>query len=165
MQMTTQDGGYDLGRPDSQQHRNSHEIIKQMLQIVDSKGGGNGSKTLEIAYTCELTWNQFKSYRDLLLKQDLLHISSDDNNASQRYEISDSGKRYLQLFAEIEDDLKPLVSQSVSMYMCVLLKLITALCTAVENGEGSLDKEATSHDDLFDAFRMSLMHWRRRGRR
>ncbi len=29
--------------------------------------------------------------------------------------------------------------------------------TTVENGEGSLDKEATSHDDLFDAFRLSLM--------
>jgi hypothetical protein len=36
-------------------------------------------------------------------------------------------------------------------------KLITSLRTAVENGEGSLDKEA--HDDLFDAFRMSLMFW------
>ena len=35
-------------------------------------------------------------------------------------------------------------------------KLIIALRTAVENGEGSLDKEATSHDDLFDSFRMSL---------
>ena len=29
-------------------------------------------------------------------------------------------------------------------------KLITALRTAVENGEGVLDKEATSHDDLLD---------------
>jgi hypothetical protein len=38
-------------------------------------------------------------------------------------------------------------------------KLIAALRTAVENGEGSLDKEATSHDDLFDAFRLSLMFW------
>jgi len=38
-------------------------------------------------------------------------------------------------------------------------KLVTALRTAVENGEGSLDKEATSHDDLFDAFRLSLMFW------
>ena len=38
-------------------------------------------------------------------------------------------------------------------------KLITALRTAVENGEGALDKEATSHDDLFDAFRLSLMFW------
>jgi hypothetical protein len=38
-------------------------------------------------------------------------------------------------------------------------KLITSLRTAVENGEGSLDKEATSHDDLFDAFRLSLQFW------
>ena len=38
-------------------------------------------------------------------------------------------------------------------------KLITALRTAVENGEGLLDKEATSHDDLFDSFRLSLMFW------
>lgn len=39
-------------------------------------------------------------------------------------------------------------------------KLITALPTAAENGEGILDKEVTSHDDLFDAFRMSLQFWR-----
>ena len=38
-------------------------------------------------------------------------------------------------------------------------KLITALRKAVENGEGMLDKEATSHDDLFDSFRLSLMFW------
>ncbi|HET6640079.1 MAG TPA: hypothetical protein VFG77_00560, partial [Nitrososphaeraceae archaeon] len=38
-------------------------------------------------------------------------------------------------------------------------KLITALRPAVENGEGSSDKEATSHDDLFYAFRLSLMFW------
>ena len=38
-------------------------------------------------------------------------------------------------------------------------KLITALCTVVENSEGVLDKETTSHDDLFDAFRLSLMFW------
>lgn len=38
-------------------------------------------------------------------------------------------------------------------------KLITALRTAVEKGEGTLDKEATSHDDLFDSFRLSLMFW------
>jgi hypothetical protein len=38
-------------------------------------------------------------------------------------------------------------------------KLITALRTAVEKGDGSLDKEATSHDDLFDNFRLSLQFW------
>ncbi|MGA6989110.1 MAG: hypothetical protein WBX81_01730 [Nitrososphaeraceae archaeon] len=31
-------------------------------------------------------------------------------------------------------------------------KLTTALHTAVENGEGSLDKQATSHVDLLDVF-------------
>lgn len=39
------------------------------------------------------------------------------------------------------------------------IKLITALRTAMEIGEGSLDKEATSHDDLFDSFRLSLQFW------
>jgi hypothetical protein len=38
-------------------------------------------------------------------------------------------------------------------------KLIIALRTAVENGEESLDKEATSHDDLMDVFRMSMLFW------
>jgi hypothetical protein len=38
-------------------------------------------------------------------------------------------------------------------------KLITALRTAVENGEGILDKEETSHDDCLDAFRISLQFW------
>jgi hypothetical protein len=37
-------------------------------------------------------------------------------------------------------------------------KLITALRTAVEKGDGSLDKEATSYDDCLDAFRMSLQY-------
>ena len=35
-------------------------------------------------------------------------------------------------------------------------KLITALRTAVEKGDSILDKEATSHDDLLDAFRLLL---------
>lgn len=38
-------------------------------------------------------------------------------------------------------------------------KLITALRTAVENGEGYLDKDATSFDDCSDAFRLNLIFW------
>ena len=38
-------------------------------------------------------------------------------------------------------------------------KLIIALRIVVENGEGSLDVDATSHDDLMDAFRSSLLFW------
>jgi hypothetical protein len=39
-------------------------------------------------------------------------------------------------------------------------KLKIALVTAIENGEGYLDKEATSHDDVFDAFRLALKYYR-----
>jgi hypothetical protein len=35
-------------------------------------------------------------------------------------------------------------------------KLITSLRTAVDKGEGVLDKEATSYDDILDAFRLAL---------
>lgn len=38
-------------------------------------------------------------------------------------------------------------------------KLITVLRIAIEKEEGTLDKEATSHNDLFDAFRMSLLFY------
>jgi hypothetical protein len=38
-------------------------------------------------------------------------------------------------------------------------KLITSLRTAVEN-DGILDKEATSYDDVFDAFRLALCFYR-----
>ena len=37
-------------------------------------------------------------------------------------------------------------------------KLITSLRTAVEE-DGTLDKEATSYDDVFDAFRLALRHY------
>ena len=39
-------------------------------------------------------------------------------------------------------------------------KLIVALRTAVEKGDGSLDKDATSHNDVFDAFRLCLMRYK-----
>jgi hypothetical protein len=38
-------------------------------------------------------------------------------------------------------------------------KLITSLRTAVEN-DGMLNKEATSYDDVFDAFRLAMCYYR-----
>ena len=35
-------------------------------------------------------------------------------------------------------------------------KLITSIRTSVENREGLLDKEVTSYDDIFDAFRLAM---------
>jgi hypothetical protein len=39
-------------------------------------------------------------------------------------------------------------------------KLITSLRTAVEYNDGILDKEATSYDDIFDAFRLAMCYYR-----
>ena len=39
-------------------------------------------------------------------------------------------------------------------------KLITALRTAVSDDMGRLDKESTSYDDVLDAFRLGLKHFR-----
>ena len=38
-------------------------------------------------------------------------------------------------------------------------KLITSLRTAVENGEGVFDKQATSYNDVFDAFRLAMKYY------
>jgi hypothetical protein len=38
-------------------------------------------------------------------------------------------------------------------------KLITSLMTAVDN-DGTLDKEATSYNDIFDAFRLAMKFYR-----
>ena len=46
-----------------------------------------------------------------------------------------------------------LLKSDLSSIGCISLR------TVVEKGDGSLDKEETSHDDLFDAFRMSLQSW------
>jgi hypothetical protein len=39
--------------------------------------------------------------------------------------------------------------------LCKMVMLITSLRTAVDI-DGTLDKEATSYDDIFDAFRLAL---------
>lgn len=51
------------------------------------------------------------------------------------------------------------MSWQISIFICInpkFDKLITALRTAAEEGEGVLDKEATSYDDIFDAFRLAM---------
>lgn len=87
-----------------QPHRNDYEIIKQILQIVYPREGGI-SKIFELAYRCQLTWKQFKYYRDLLICRKLLPNSS-NTGPNQHYEITDKGLRYLKLFAEIEKYLR-----------------------------------------------------------
>ena len=39
-------------------------------------------------------------------------------------------------------------------------KLMTALRTAISDDQGRLDKESTSYDDILDAYRLALQHFR-----
>ena len=97
------------GQRQQQSHRHTHEIIKQILQTVHSRTRkGHYCKSLDIAYGCELTWAQFRQYRNLLLSRKLL--TSPDTKAFSHYKITDEGLRYLQLFNEIEDYLEPVVN-------------------------------------------------------
>jgi predicted transcriptional regulator len=93
-----------LRRSLRQPHRDYYEIIKVILQNVYSKIGG--CKPFEVAYRCQLNWPQFTYYRDILLRNKLLIPS---NGVSiQCYEITPKGERYLHLFAELENGLRPL---------------------------------------------------------
>jgi hypothetical protein len=47
----------------------------------------------------------------------------------------------------------------IAIYLDRFDKLITSLRTAVDN-DGTLDKEATSYNDIFDAFRLALKFYR-----
>ena len=59
-------------------------------------------------------------------------------------------KAMLGLCKMIENDGERIAINSDRFY-----KLITALRTAVDN-DGTLDKESTSYNDIFDAFRLAL---------
>jgi predicted transcriptional regulator len=86
-----------------QPHRDHYQTIKQILQNIYSKAGG--CRATEVAYRSELTWKRFREYQDPLTSRRLLIPS--DNEATQHYEITPNGIRFLELFAEIEDGLRP----------------------------------------------------------
>ena len=54
--------------------------------------------------------------------------------------------------------LKRLIEIGAVVINPSLSKLIIGLRTATEDGKDGLDKEVTSHSDVFDAFRMSLQY-------
>jgi predicted transcriptional regulator len=91
-----------------QPHSDHYEIIKLILQTIYLRKNGI-SRSFEIAYRCQLSLQQFIYYRDILLRRNLLSISS-GVGSNQHYEITPKGEHYLQLFTEIEEDLRPVIS-------------------------------------------------------
>jgi predicted transcriptional regulator len=85
-----------------QPHRDHYEILNVILQNVFSKI--EGCKPFELAYRCQLNWPQFAYYRDILLGNKLMIPSGE--GSIQHYEITRTGIRFLELFREIQDDLR-----------------------------------------------------------
>jgi predicted transcriptional regulator len=85
-------------------HRENYEIVNDILQFVASKYSCN---IAEVTFAASLTYNQQKRYLTLLTAKGLILISSESHNC-KGYEISSTGRKYLQVLAEIEDDLRPM---------------------------------------------------------
>jgi len=84
-------------------HRENYEIVNDILQFVASKYNCNRA---EVTFAASLTYGQQKRYMGFLTHKGLILISS-ESDYSKGYEISQLGRKYLQVFAEIEDDLSP----------------------------------------------------------
>jgi predicted transcriptional regulator len=100
-----------MGLHKHQLHRSNYEIVNDILQTVASK---YDCMSLQISYSAGLTYCQVKQYVGLLIDRGLILISSKSEDF-KRYEISDLGRCYLQVFAEIEDDLRPVLTAEIVM--------------------------------------------------
>jgi predicted transcriptional regulator len=90
--------------------RDRHDIIKEILEIVyDAKPlYRNQMNQTRIGYEASLTHPQTVKYLRMLLDGGLLVLI--DFKSFPFYEITKKGRRCLQLFGEIEDDLRPEVN-------------------------------------------------------
>ena len=84
-----------------EQHRDNYEIVKDIFQCIASKYNCNIS---EVTFGASLTYYQQKRYLSLLKNRGLILISSELNYCNG-YEISILGRRYLQVFADIKNNL------------------------------------------------------------
>ncbi|MPZ06002.1 MAG: hypothetical protein GEU26_06210 [Nitrososphaeraceae archaeon] len=87
--------------------RDRHDIIKDILEIVfDAKPlHRNQMNQTRVGYEANLTHPQTVRYLRLLVDLQLLILT--DFKPFAYYEITRKGRRCLQLFGELEDDLRP----------------------------------------------------------
>lgn len=90
-----------------QRHRDRYDIVNDILQTVSNNPIIKRRHKTGIGYAAHLTHWQTVTYLKGLIDQDLLRRISDDLGPYSHYEITRKGERFLQLFDELEDDLKP----------------------------------------------------------
>ena len=90
--------------------RDQYDILKEVLEIVyDARPlYRNQMNQTRIGYEAGLTHPQTVKYLQILVKHGLLVML--DVKPFPYYEITKKGRRCLQLFGEIDDDLRPIVT-------------------------------------------------------
>jgi predicted transcriptional regulator len=96
-----------------QKGREHYKIVADILKAVQSGpqiyyNGERKSlcKLYHITCGASIPWSNVRKYLELMTVQNLLISSYVGEDMC--YEISDKGLRYLQLFEEMEDDLRPI---------------------------------------------------------
>lgn len=93
-------------------HRSRYEIVQEILQVALLRNQSPSStylcKQMHIEYGARLTYRQTRFYTTALVELGfLLRKKNTESDPYQCFEITDKGRYYLQLFGELEDDLRP----------------------------------------------------------
>jgi predicted transcriptional regulator len=97
-----------MGFRQPQAQRDKFDIIKDLLSIVANAKPlyRNQMNQTRVGYTANLTHPQTVKYLGELADLGLLILT--DHKPYSYYEITKKGRRCLQIFSELEDDLGPL---------------------------------------------------------
>ena len=111
----------NLARKKNKPHRSRYEIVNEILRVVMLGNQSPSSfyicKLLHIEYGARLTYRQTLDYLQALVESSLLMKRKTTKlGRFSHYEITDFGRRYLQLFAEIEDDLRPVEDDDITRF-------------------------------------------------
>jgi predicted transcriptional regulator len=94
-------------------HRSRYEIVNEILRVVQLRNQSPSSiylcKPLHIEYGAGLTYRQMHYYTTSLVESGFLKRKQTKRfDPRQYYEITDKGRHYMQIFGELEDDMKPI---------------------------------------------------------
>ena len=98
-----------------QQHRDRYDILRNILTIVDNTRPlyRNQMNKTRIGYTAGLTHARTVEYIKQLIDLELL-VRMEFKPFFAYYEITERGRRCLQLFDEMEDDLRPATADKLN---------------------------------------------------
>ncbi|MGE5662642.1 MAG: winged helix-turn-helix domain-containing protein [Ignavibacteriales bacterium] len=90
-----------------------YEIVNEILRVVQSRNQSPSSiylcKPLHIEYGAWLTYRQMHCYTTSLVESGFLKRKQTKRfDLRQYYEITDKGRHYMQIFGELENDMKPI---------------------------------------------------------